>query len=304
MCRIDPGRSDPLQSRDASAAVPPAGGSASIHGNLLVLSSTYANGWEDRTMTGEEVGEDPVVTPRERQSARERRFARERSSRGNPPADHEWVELLSSTGRRRDEAVGHLHDLLLRATRHQVNRMPEAITLGVSVREELINTAADEATLSVLGKLDDFEGRSRFTTWAYKFGILRAGVEVRRHVWRNRELSLDDDRTTFEPRTSHSSSPDAHVEGRDLAVAVSNGLSEALTDHQRRVAVALLVDEVPIDILAERLDTTRNALYKTLHDARKRLRAHLVENGHAVPATAGARGTHGRPRPEGRSDGS
>lgn len=249
------------------------------------------------------------------ESLDDRPALRQRAIGGGPPADHDWIASLTSTGRRREEAIGHLHDLLLRASRHQVNRMPEAITLGATLREELINTAADEATLSVLAKLDDFEGRSRFTTWAYKFGILRAGVEVRRHVWRNRDLSLDDDRTSFEPRTGAWASPDAHVEGSDLAAAVQDGLLHALTDHQRRVAVALLVDEVPIDILAERLETTRNALYKTLHDARKRLRVHLVDNGYAVPDRAGAGGgtddakMNGstppghRSRSEGRTDG-
>jgi RNA polymerase sigma-70 factor (ECF subfamily) len=45
------------------------------------------------------------------------------------------------------------------------------------------------------------------------------------------------------------------------------------------VLVAITINGVPIDVLAERLNTTRGALYKTLHDARKKLRAELITNG-------------------------
>jgi RNA polymerase sigma-70 factor (ECF subfamily) len=83
-----------------------------------------------------------------------------------------------------------------------------------------------------------------------------------------------------EPRETRTTAPEAYIEGRDLADAVRVGLVEALTPHQRRIAVAVLVDEVPIDVLAERLGTNRGALYKTLHDARKRLRAHLTAQGY------------------------
>ena len=191
------------------------------------------------------------------------------------PVD-DWVARLSVTGRVREDAVASLHALMLRAARHQVARMAEAGPLGAARREEIVQTAADEATVSVLSRLGSFEGRSRFTTWAFKFGILHAGVEVRRAAWGNREIHLDD---VPEPRESSASGPEAHAEGRDLAHAVRVGLAEALTPHQRRIALAILVDEVPIDVLAERLGTTRGALYKTLHDARKRLRAHLSAGG-------------------------
>jgi RNA polymerase sigma-70 factor (ECF subfamily) len=193
-----------------------------------------------------------------------------------PPVDHQWVGRLSATGPASDDAVARLHELMVRAARHRVSRMPEAAGLGAVRRDELVHAAADSATVSALARLDRFEGRSKFTTWAYKFGILEAGAEVRRAVWRDREVRLHD---VTEPREKPASSPEAYVEGRDLARAVQHGLSEALTPHQRRIAIALLVDEVPIDVLAERLDTNRNALYKTLHDARRRLQAHLSAAG-------------------------
>jgi RNA polymerase sigma-70 factor, ECF subfamily len=192
-------------------------------------------------------------------------------------SNEEWLSRLTGfDGPVYEEAVGRLHDLMVRAAWHQIMRMSEASGLGPARRDEVVMSAADEATVSVLARLDVFEGRSRFTTWAYKFAILHAGVEVRRAVWSRREVDLHD----VADRTKAGDSPEAYVETRDMARAVQRGIEVALTPHQRRVALALLVDEVPIDVLAERLATTRNALYKTLHDARKRLREFLTEAGY------------------------
>lgn len=193
--------------------------------------------------------------------------------------NEEWIARLSLSGPVRDETIGLLHDLMLRAAWHQVNRMSDAAGLGATRRVEIVNAAADEATVSVLARLHTFEGRSRFTTWAYKFGILHAGVEIRRAAWRGREIDLG---SIPEPSAT-GVTPEAYAEVRDLAEAVRQGLDRALTPHQRRVAVALLVEEVPIDVLAERLGTTRNALYKTLHEVRKRLRTFLSVEGYLSP---------------------
>jgi RNA polymerase sigma-70 factor (ECF subfamily) len=197
---------------------------------------------------------------------------------GDAFPDHEWVPRLTSGGAIRDDAISRLRELMLRAWRHQVSRMPQAIDLGAIRRHEIIHTAADEATLSVLSRLTSFEGRSRFTTWAYKFGIFQAGVEVRRAAWDGREIQLHD-----LPVVDPAGSPEAQAESRDLAAAVCDAMLQELTPHQRRVAIALLVDGIPIDVLADRLGTTRNALYKTLHDTRRRLRAHLSAQGLLAP---------------------
>jgi RNA polymerase sigma-70 factor (ECF subfamily) len=194
--------------------------------------------------------------------------------------DEQWVARLTTAGPVRDEAVERLHELMVRAARHQVSRMPMAVDLGAARRDELVHTAADEATMAVLSRLDTFEGRSRFTTWAYKFGILCAGVEVRRAAWRGRTIELHD---VPEPAEAAAASPEAYSEGRDLARALREAMIHVLTPHQRRIALALLVEEVPIDVLAERLGSTRGALYKTLHDARKRLRGQLIAEGLIAP---------------------
>lgn len=194
-----------------------------------------------------------------------------------PPTD--WVTQLTAIGATREDAIRRLHELMLRAARHQVATMPERHRLGRARCEEIVQAAADEATMNVLARLDIFEGRSRFTTWAYKFAILQVATEVRRSAWRDREVRLD----PVGSFVADDDGPERRAEVAALSDAIRRGMRDVLTPHQRRVMVALVVDQVPIDVLAERLGTTRNTLYKTLHDARKRLREALVAQGLVTP---------------------
>jgi RNA polymerase sigma-70 factor, ECF subfamily len=191
----------------------------------------------------------------------------------DPPTD--WVQALTLPGPERDAALRGLHELLVKAARHQVWRM-RAQLAGTAEVDDIANQAADDALVAILGKLDSFEGRSRFTTWAYKFAIINAAVQVRRHAWRDRDVPLDDPDLVVE----RAPTPDAYAEASDLGRAVGTAVSTALTPHQRRIVVALLVDEVPVDVLAERLGTSRNAVYKSLYDARVALRGHLRAAGY------------------------
>ena len=152
---------------------------------------------------------------------------------------------------------------------------------GVRV-QDIVEQAADEATVAALGKLASFEGRSRFTTWVYKFGVLYAANEVRRNMWRHREINLDD----LPEFVAQSPSPEQHVEHHEFAAAVSTAINTGLTQHQRQVTIALLVEEIPVDVLAERMGTTRNALYKVLFDARGRLRSQLTAAGYSTDTLA------------------
>ena len=205
-----------------------------------------------------------------------------RQAAGKDPPGEDWIAELTSDGPVREDALRRLHALLLRGARFQVSRMSAMRAMvGAAQVEDVITLAADEAMVAVLGKLTTFEGRSRFTTWAYKFAVLQAAVELRRQAWSRREVPLDAAPPLIEPRPS----PDQYVEGAELAAAVREAIDRVLTPHQRRIALALIVDEVPIDVLAERLGTNRNALYKTLHDARSRLRAHLAVEGYLTPST-------------------
>ena len=196
----------------------------------------------------------------------------------------DWPAALALPGPEQDHALRVLHSLMVKAARHQVWRMREMLpTADARSRDDLANGAADEALTVLLTKLDTFEGRSRFTTWAYKFAILQAATEVRRQAWAHLEVSLEDaDRWSDKAPT-----PAQHAEAVDLATAVGAAMRQALTPYQRQIAVALLVDNVPIDVLADRLGTTRGALYKALHEARGRLRAHLARTGHLTGTSQG-----------------
>ncbi|HET6695170.1 MAG TPA: sigma-70 family RNA polymerase sigma factor [Gaiellaceae bacterium] len=190
----------------------------------------------------------------------------------------EWLDALTGTGARRDEAVSRLHGLLLRAARFEVNRRKRVLPhLRGAELDDIAVQSADDALVSILARLSDFRGESRFTTWAYKFAIFEAAVALRRRAWQGREIPIEPERWPLVP--SGGPSPEAGTEQRELLAAISDGVREALTPHQRRVLVSVVLDDVPIDVLAERLGTTRGALYKTLHDARARLRADLEERG-------------------------
>ena len=200
---------------------------------------------------------------------------------GVPAGDaetHEWLDALAGKGARREEAVSRLHGLLLRAARFEVARRKRVLPhLRGEELDDIAVQSADDALVAVLARLSDFRGESRFTTWAYKFAILEAAVALRRRAWQGREIPIEPERWPLMP--SGGLSPEAGTEQRELLAAISDGVREALTPHQRRVLLAVVLDDVPIDVLAERLGTTRGALYKTLHDARVRLRADLKERG-------------------------
>jgi RNA polymerase sigma-70 factor (ECF subfamily) len=193
----------------------------------------------------------------------------------------EWLRRLREDGQERDEALARLHALLLRAARFEcARRRPMLPHLRGNDLEDIATEAADDALVSVLARLDDFRGASRFTTWVYKFALLEAAVKLRKRAWQGREVPLEPETWTL--FASAGLQPDAEVEQSELVAAVQQAIADVLTPHQRRVLVALAVNGVPIDVLAERLDTNRGALYKTLHDARRKLRNHLEERGLAL----------------------
>jgi RNA polymerase sigma-70 factor (ECF subfamily) len=202
---------------------------------------------------------------------------------GRPPmhviADESqaWVRDLRDPATR-EATAARLHALLLRAARFEVARRRAALAhVRPSDVDDLAMQAADDALVSILAKLDTFRGESRFTTWAYKFALLEAAVKVRRRAWQGHEVTIDDAAWTRLAAGGHSAPEE--LEAAELLAAIAEAVPRCLTDHQRRVLTALALDGVPVDVLAERLDTTRGALYKTLHDARRRLRAELEKDG-------------------------
>jgi RNA polymerase sigma-70 factor, ECF subfamily len=187
-----------------------------------------------------------------------------------------WIRDLRTGGVAHDDAVARLHTLLLRAARFEVGRRRPALPhLRGDELDDIAHEAADDALMSVLRRLDDFRGASKFTTWAYKFALLEAAVKLRKRAWQGREVPLEPESWTV--FATGGLEPGAAVEQRELLAALQRAVADELTPHQRQVLVALALNGVPIDVLADRLGTTRGALYKTLHDARRKLRAHLEE---------------------------
>jgi RNA polymerase sigma-70 factor, ECF subfamily len=189
-----------------------------------------------------------------------------------------WLSDLRGRGAVHDDAVGRLHEMLLKAARFEVARRKRTLAhLRGDELDDIAMEAADDALMSVLRRLDDYRGLSRFTTWAYKFALLEAAVKLRRRAWQAREVPLEPEGWALLAGAQHTPHEDA--EQAQVLGALRQGIADALTPHQREVLVALAVNGVPIDVMAERLGTTRGALYKTLHDARAKLRAHLAASG-------------------------
>lgn len=190
----------------------------------------------------------------------------------------QWVDRLSPHSPDRETAISALHALLLSAARFEVDRRRAAIPhLRGDDHVDLAQQSADDALVAVLAKLEGFRGDSRFTTWAYKFALLEAAVKLRRRGWQGREVPLEPE--SWPQIADPQSTPQHALEARELLTAVRQAIDTDLSPHQRDVLIAVTINDVPIDVLAERLATTRGALYKTLHDARRRLRSALAARG-------------------------
>ena len=191
----------------------------------------------------------------------------------------DWLRRLRGGGREQERALAELHGLLLRVAHAEARRrrgsLPDAVLADL---DDLCLQAADDALLSVVGRLDAFAGRSRFTTWAIKFAMFEISTRLRRHAWRGRSVQLDDDVWSRVPDVG---APDAQrrAEQLELLSRLRRAVDEVLSPRQREVFVAAALQDVPIDVLAERLDSNRGAVYKTLHDARRKLRAALADAG-------------------------
>lgn len=211
----------------------------------------------------------PVALPGSERPSRERE-------------NRDWLDALRDRGPAREAAVARLHGLLLKAARFELGRRRAALShVRGEELDDLAVQAADDALVSVLGKLDDFRGASRFTTWVYKFAIVEAGVKLRRRAWQSREVTLQDG--SWEQFADHGRSAQEQLESAEVLERLRAAVESTLTPHQRSVFVALALNGIPIDVIAERTGSSRGALYKTLHDARRKLRAELAAEGLARP---------------------
>jgi RNA polymerase sigma-70 factor (ECF subfamily) len=208
--------------------------------------------------------------------------AADRRPAGPDAASRLWVERLTPGHPRRDETVARLHEALHRAARHELRRRHGLLpALSGPELDDLAQQCADDAVVNVLARVDDFRGLSRFTTWAYKFVIFEVSSKVARHAWR-RSPPAAAEPTWEQLPDAAAPRPGEHAERREQLAALRRAIAEDLTPRQREVFVAVALNDVPIDVLALQLESNRNALYKNLFDARRRLRASLAAAGHPV----------------------
>jgi RNA polymerase sigma-70 factor, ECF subfamily len=198
------------------------------------------------------------------------------------PASRRWVEQLRPGHPGHERATARLHELLQRAAAHELRRRRGQLhDLSGPELDDVAQQCADDAMMSILARLDAFQGLSRFTTWAYKFVIFEVSNKVARHAWQRHppgaeDMTWDEVPDTLTPR------PGDRAERREQLATLIKAIEEDLTARQREVFVAIALNDVAIDVLALQLDSNRNAIYKNLFDARRRLRASLAAAGHPL----------------------
>jgi RNA polymerase sigma-70 factor (ECF subfamily) len=197
----------------------------------------------------------------------------------------EWMAGLRASGVQRDTMVAELRDLLLRVARFECERRRGLLRVRGPELEDIAHQAANDALVSIMAKLDEFRGESRFTTWAYKFVMFQVSTKIGRHFWRTSSATVGEPVDPERIADRLATPPDQRAEQRELLAALARAVEQDLTAHQRKVFVAIALDDVPVDALAAELGSNRNAVYKALFDARRKLRASLAGAGYAVGAT-------------------
>ena len=195
-------------------------------------------------------------------------------------SNEQWVAELSEPGEAQEIALSDLRAIIMRG-------LPYALSKWLKPSdpqfESLSEEVAQDTLLRVLDNLQGFEGRSKFTTWVHKIAVRIALTELRRKRWRDVSLDeLTENAPGEGPRAilaAHAAGPDTIAEQSDMIEHLQRVISEELTDKQREVLVATQIHGMPLEEVARRMSTNRNALYKLLHDARKRLKTRLEEEG-------------------------
>ena len=193
-----------------------------------------------------------------------------------------WLTGLRASGSAHEQCVGALQSLLLRVARYEVSRRAGSLRLSGPELEDIAQQASDDAVMAVRIKAPGFRGDSRFTTWAYKFVVFEVSTKMARHFWRQHRATLDDAAWGQLPDTA-AIPPDSFAEQRELIGELNRAIEQDLTELQRRVFLAIVVNSVPMDALARELGSTRNAVYKVVFDARRRLRLSLSNAGYDLP---------------------
>ncbi len=200
--------------------------------------------------------------------------------------NEEWLHDLRSEGPEQQEAINDLRQYLLRAILYFFSQNPGDLRgLARDEIEQVGQDLAQDALLTILKHLDEFRGESKFTTWAYRFAINMSLVEARRQRWKN--VSLDNMLSNAELpdvqfEDENAANPELQARRQEIWSAVRDVIDHDLTPRQREILTAIALEDVPMDVVTQRLGTNRNAVYKMLHDARSKLRKSLEERGFSV----------------------
>jgi RNA polymerase sigma-70 factor (ECF subfamily) len=203
--------------------------------------------------------------------------------------NEEWLHDLRESGAAQESALADLRELLLRAALYFFSR--NLGDFGGLNRDEILQRAEDcaqEALITLMQHLQDFRGDSKFTTWAYKFSINIALMNARHERWKGvslDELSFSQEGAFFErvmQDKSNGIAPDRSALQNEVREIVQDVIEHDLTDKQRRVILMMVFNDVPMDEVVHLLDTNRNAIYKMLHDARRKLKSSLQVRGFEV----------------------
>lgn len=199
-------------------------------------------------------------------------------------SNDEWLHELGASGAIQAAAIEELRPYLLRAALYSLHQNARGLAqLTSDAIEQIAEDCAQDAVLAILKQLPEFRGDSRFTTWAYRFAVNMALTAARRESWK--QVSLDQ---LFDESDSPQwpmwdarpeLDPDQVALRAEVWTAVREVIARDLTDRQRQVLKAIVFDETPMDEVVRQLESNRNAIYKLLHDSRRKVKERLEARG-------------------------
>ena len=189
--------------------------------------------------------------------------------------NQEWLDDLQ--GPNQAQAIADLREILARGLKYSL-----ASRIKTDL-DDIVEDFTQDALLRILEKLDTFRGESRFITWAQKVAVRVAFTELRRQRWKDVSLQdlLPEDSVDFTPTVLADPSPDPERRASQTMIAemIQEMIDNELTERQRTAILAIMAGGMPLEEVARRMDTNRNALYKLIHDARKRMQERLLARG-------------------------
>lgn len=207
-------------------------------------------------------------------------------------SNEEWLrELRADDTPEQVAAINDLREYLLRAVLYFFSQYPGDLRgLAREEIEQIAQDLAQDALLTILKNLDEFRGESKFTTWAYRFAINMSLVEARRRRWKNVSLESMMERTELPDldfEDENATDPGLAAQQHEIWDTVRDVIDHDLTKRQREILMAVIFDDVPVDVVTQRYKMNRNAVYKMVHDARTKLKKRLEERGFGVDEILG-----------------